>query len=285
MVWSTANVTVTTWAPVSAPTNIRTWGDWASRTWGFLQSSTYSWDFLSQGYVYSTVDTPATTWSSVELPAIICIGDSITVGADDEDTYVWGYRDHLQDLLGKGTFRFLGSKTSPNPPDLDGYDNHHEGVSGNTTAQLKARFQAILDNYVDAASDNRYLLLIMIGINDGFAIPSATTAVDNVEDMIEMAHAHMPGADVYATLITPYNNVFLNPYVIAFNSQLAARVATLQTSLPKANLYTVNLYAAFTANCSPLSVCYFNDPTHPNDHGFQFIASAYAGAILTHFTP
>lgn len=206
---------------------------------------------------------------------IVCLGDSITFGANDADG--WGYRDHLQDLLGPGVYEFRGQLNDPTGS-LNGYYNNHEGYSGYTTGQILALLSNILLRDIPLPSATNSKILIHLGTNNITGDQAAS--VSELVTIINTIHSYDPSIEIYVALIIPNRFAPFIPLVISYNGLLLTSLNTLQSSI--SNLYIVDQFSAMTDNCSPLSACYGGNNTHPDDTGYQVMANAWNSCIRNH---
>ena len=197
---------------------------------------------------------------------LVCAGDSITFGLRSTDSS--GYRYALQRLLGIEDYFLVGHF---NDGDESYLSNHHEGISGNTSTQLLARFQGII-NYSYNSSVNT-IFLIMIGTNDLSASVPIATITANIEDMIDLIVANDSGDDVYIGLVTPRSGA-LDADVTLLNTSISSMVS----GYGKSNLYAVDLNSAFKDNTN-WETELLDDGLHPNDLGYQVMADTWAAAI------
>lgn len=219
-------------------------------------------------------------------PILCFLGDSITRGSNDDTcqgqpqagptTTCFGYRDHLQDLIGVGIYDIVGDFKEPatNPT----YDVDHAGVPGQKTSQILARLPAILSNKFVGPVPAGSIFLIHAGTNDIRTGGSQTTAVNNVLAMINQINNHDPNITIYVALITPLSTATTN-----YNTALKAALETRQ--LTKTNLHIVNMEAAMRnlANCSPTYVACMSDGLHPDDtlpySGYQVMANTWYSCL------
>jgi lysophospholipase L1-like esterase len=205
-------------------------------------------------------------------PRVMAIGDSITRGAGDADLF--GYRDHLDFILGVGEQQFVG--TFQDPLQHPTYDVDHEGINGNTTDQIQARLPAALSSHMPLPNPSGSRLLLHIGTNDlqdGLPIDAV---VENVEQIVNMVHAHDPSINVYVALMIPCTIDTEDAIITDYNNALAARLNTLRATKP--NLFTVDMNTAFKENPS-WETQYMFDAFHPNDAGYAVMAQVWAQAI------
>ena len=214
---------------------------------------------------------------------IMPLGDSITKGTGEST--LWSYRDHLQDLLGIGTYDFVGSYTDPDSNAT--YDVEHSGIGGNRTYAVEARVLAELQSYMPAGTNNsNSKVLLHIGTNDidtdcnGCSDSVLFGMVQNVIDTINIIDTHDSLIDVYVATVIPKWSTSSPTDWVRFNTRLVEQVALLA----KTNLYVVDMYDAFTdtGNCSPnQNACLKNDvgEVHPNNQGYQVMANYWYASI------
>jgi lysophospholipase L1-like esterase len=205
-------------------------------------------------------------------PRTMALGDSVTQGVGDSD--VFGYRDHLDFLLGVGEAEFVGGRQHPSSNKF--YDVDHEGVPGNLASQVEARIAAALDAHMPAPNPADSRVLLHIGINDMQDRLPIGSVVDNVEDIVDLIDAHDPAINVYVALITPSTIAADDAVFTSYNNALQTRIQSMQGS--KSNLFLVDMNAAFKQNPS-WATAYMDDEVHPNDAGYQVMADVWAQGI------
>ena len=210
-------------------------------------------------------------------PRLMPLGDSITRGSVDG----FGYRDHLQDFLGINKWDFVGPFA--HPASHATYDVDHAGVSGQTTAQIEARTLSHLTTYMVGNAANS-IVLLHAGTNDVMTMPGTGTLeeriasyVANVEDIIEIIHAHDPTIRIFVALIVPNTDSTIEARIELYNSTLKTMLQNYQTT--KSNLYIVDMHSAFVNNPDWATEWFHTDGVHPNDAGFRVMASKWSNAI------
>lgn len=220
-------------------------------------------------------------------PRILPLGDSITRGSNDNNPECcFGYRDHLQDSLGVGNFDFVGNYSEPA---ISGtYDINHEGVAGQTTAQILARLQAGISTWMPTPNVAGSKVLILAGTNDIRANASSSAvraaAVANVVTMVNTIHSHDASIDIYVGLIPPNNVAAIDTGFTNYNTDLNTAMVTLQGTI--SNLHIVDMNGAIKdpANCtaSYIAAC-MSDGLHPDDstpyRGYVVLADQWASCI------
>lgn len=213
------------------------------------------------------------------MKLIYPLGDSITRGLAI-DTDQWGYRDHLQALLGVGIYDFVGECVGG--LDKLAYDDDHGGVSGERTDQIAARAATSIPSYM-AGADNTSKILVHAGANDitqnygtGTLDEKLDSYVSNVRTIIDIAHIYNPEIQMFVALITPIDDVIYGPIVQAYN----AKLDVMLTNYVKSNLYAVDMHSTFLAVPS-WDTQLMGNTAHPNDAGYQVMATAWYNAITT----
>lgn len=221
----------------------------------------------------------------IKRPAVLTLGDSIVLGTGS--TSLWSFRKDLQVLLGAGVFDFVGGDTDPDFAE-GSYGNHHDGHGSKTTGNALTDFplNRILNASLHKPSAKNSMVLIHLGTNDVHLGVAEATSVQNMIDIVTLIHNYDSTIDVYVAKIIPDRIGSEETLVDSYNSALNTAMVALQGSLPKTNLYIVDMNAAFEnlANCNPLSACY-SDTIHPNDTGYQIMANTWYAEISQHLDP
>jgi lysophospholipase L1-like esterase len=174
-----------------------------------------------------------------------------------------------------GEQHFVGTFQDPLQHPI--YDVDHEGINGNTTDQVQARLPAALAAHMALPNPTGSRLLLHIGTNDLQDRLPISSVVENVEQIINMVHAHDPSINVYVALMIPSTIDTEDAIITDYNNALAARLNTLRATT-KPNLFTVDMNTAFKENPS-WKTQYMFDAFHPNDTGYAVMAQVWAGAI------
>lgn len=221
---------------------------------------------------------------------LLPLGDSITVGSGDNDAAAggeFGWRDHLQDLLGIGKYDFVGAITDP---DTDAtYDVDHAGVGGEKCSAVLARLSTALSTYFVGYYSEDSAVLLQCGTNDCNQSVSNNTTRNDIRTMISTIHAYDPKIDIYISNVTPTRTngtPDLNPCIDTLGPILATLVDDTHTgsgvsTVKKSNVYLVDMNAAFKANTN-YSLDYMSQPvgvSHPNDTGYRVMADTWYEAI------
>lgn len=220
------------------------------------------------------------------------VGDSITVGLADTPL-LFGYRDHLQQLLGRGIYDFVGRFTDPDTNTM--FDVDHGAVSGTRTANILARIQNDLNTFMPTPNSSDSKVLLFIGTNDsasstGDNLPppvTPTQATANVVSIINIITAHDSNINIYVALITPHKeagSVKNNTNFINYNNVLGPAILAINATNPKVHL--VDMYSAYVNDTFGILGGLYKtngyasgDDTHPSDKGHQTIARQWYSCI------
>lgn len=215
-------------------------------------------------------------------PIIMCLGDSITVGAGDEEqtSGEFGYRDHLQDLLGVGNYLFVGPFTDPDTDEV--YDVNHGGVGGQTASSISSRLNSYLTTYFNNNLASGSAILIMAGTNDcNQSVPNNTT-IAHISNMVSKIDSHNPDIDVYVAKVTPTHTsgagITINACLSTLNPLIESTILARQAT--KSNVHVVDMNAAFRANTN-WETDYLSGVgvSHPKDAGYQIMANTWYSCI------
>lgn len=210
------------------------------------------------------------------VPFILPLGDSITIGIQ------WSYRKTLQDLLGIGSYNFVGIYTNPSSDAI--YDVETSGHSGDITSQISTRLSTELSNNFTGTLPSSSKILIHAGTNDVGTGLNLTTAVNNISTMIDNIVATNSAIDIYVALIVPNKTGSVNTDTITFNGLLNTMLSNKRSS--NSRVHTVDMYSAFINDT--FSLCSgawatncMADNTHPNEGaGYNTMAYQWNSCIL-----
>lgn len=281
--WTRVPANSTSWNNDDYDLN-NTWGEWESTTWDDFLLYGQSWNYMG-GYTFI---------NAVPGPnRLMPVGDSITFGTTDPNLF--GYRDHLQDFLGIGTYDIVGY--TKRPASNATYDVEVSATGGFRTLDVLGRISLDLFNFMPKPNGPSSKLLLFIGTNDsagstpGFPPPPVLPAVAaaRVASIINRIKSYDSSISIYVALIIPHRgagSVKNNPNFIAYNSALSATLTTIMAT--NSNVHMVNMYTAYTEDTfGLLSGSYLTkgyaagDDTHPSELGYTVIATAWAAAITT----
>lgn len=203
---------------------------------------------------------------------LLPFGDSITRGAKSSDDA--GYRSALFKLIAAANKKatFTGS-LSNGPAQVSGksFPRLHEGRPGWT---IDPGYNMISSSYSGistlvpspALNGNPHIILLMIGTNDLFARDTAKMA-DRLEVLLDKIARNAPNALIVLAQITPLGSS--NSAVTAYNAKIPA---IIQAHAAKGqHIIGVDMSKLPTSNLS--------DGTHPNDRGYEYMASVWFAAI------
>lgn len=224
--------------------------------------------------------------------AIFPCGDSITHGvggdADGDASNDWGYRKHLQDNLGIGTYSFVGSLAFPSS-DPTYYVNNF-GNSGMIASSLDNAMTT--EQYVSLNNlGNSSIMLLHVATNDVIlqSIDHATKKTNaqiiaSINSIIDKWRVWVPTGKVYVALIVPLRQADMATWWTPFNNDLNAAMVTRQAT--DANIVIVDMYNAFlndrygycTGNWYDNCMNIFSG-AHPSDNGYKTMADQWAACI------
>lgn len=193
---------------------------------------------------------PATA-TAIEPPSVdvVAIGDSITVGYGA--TYP---EDAWPAVLAQ----------------LTGLNVSNKGVGGNTTGQMRERFD------MDVIAESPDSVIVAGGLNDFFSFVPFSTIQDNLRSMVETAHA--AGIHPYLATITP--NACFDPRTVALLNEWIRDYAR-QT--PGVGL--VDFHPALEDPAGSGSTSTLIDIVHLNSRGYRIMGAAAANALSPQATP
>lgn len=222
---------------------------------------------------------------------ILCVGDSITLGATDNPVwdvpFQFGYRSSLHERLVKAGYKIQFVGDSPEPwdgrfgvpkntpsPDLRaiGQDRHH-GHGGWNTAMILQNIEPWV------SKDQPDIVLLMIGINDGGQPPAAT----NLKAIVEKTFAASPKAHVVVAQITPRASHLQS--IVDYNTHIRETlVPDFQRRGMKVS--TVDQYRNFLSPDGTIDPSLFsNKINHPNSTGYDRMALTWFDALKSILPP
>ena len=217
------------------------------------------------------------------VPILLPLGDSITVGSGDEESTgggQFGYRDHLQTLLGVGNYHFVGPYTDP---DTDAtFDVNHAGVGGQKASDISGRLDGLLLTYFNDTLAAHSTVLIMAGTNDCNQGVANNTTIAHINNMINKIDSFDPAIDVYIAKVTPCHTtgqgIVINTCLSTLNPLIESNVLARQAT--KSNVHVVDMNAAFRANVN-WEADYMSGVgvSHPKDAGYQVMANTWYACI------
>ena len=221
------------------------------------------------------------------LPAgtkIMPVGDSITLGHYGTND---GYRGFLyDDLLAAGfsTFQFqlvgttnqLESGMNEALPTSPVNQTYHDGWSGWTTANVLSNIGTWLPQLAGSGSLPT-IITLDIGTNDAGTGVALSQGTANLSAIISTIFQKDPNVLLLLAAVTPRtDNTSYNTWVSQYNAYLPGLVA--QYSASGDNVHLVDLNTSF-----PVSNGLY-DGLHPNDTGYNFMATQWYNAIMAYGT-
>lgn len=201
-------------------------------------------------------------------PMILCMGDSITRGADTEHN---SYRGPLQDLLGLGKYNFVGAYSWGSAK----YDTDNSGVAGENAKSITDRFISTeIHNFGDSPKNK---IIIYAGINDYGDGHTVETTSAEIERLLRFAHYYFPNTAIYVCLINSTQNGNLDTWITNYNVLNLALVNSFKSVHSKT--YAVDVRTLFESNPDYKTEYYFDD-YHPNEAGNAVIAQAIYNSII-----
>jgi lysophospholipase L1-like esterase len=186
---------------------------------------------------------PLTLTTAAEAANITAFGDSITAGYGSNSG---GYPPKLENLL----------SSNGKPSVVANF-----GISGEQTPQGVSRFDAVLAAFPTS------IILIMEGTNDVRTGISVETTRFNLQTMITKAKA--AGVIPVLSTLTPSNWDGSGPLIPQIWNPMIAALANSN------GIKLADQYAAVLPNWDSLN----GDGIHPNDSGYQVLASTWYAAI------
>ncbi len=249
---------------------------------------------LIVGLTFSFVG--ASTGSAQTLN-IMPLGDSITAGYGVQG----GYRDPLAtDLTNAGiNFQFTGAtETGATSLLTSSNDQYHNGYGAYPIEALTANLAAdnqyeingtpygdnneggywVTGNTGLRAPDHPDIVLLEVGTNNFLQDQGdpVSTFDDEISTLITTFHSLSPNSIILVAGAIPIEN---NP---GFNARISAYDSYIQNTLVPSLSYTmyVNLYSDFTnQDGTTIDTLYQSDDIHPNQSGYDTIASAWTISI------
>jgi lysophospholipase L1-like esterase len=206
---------------------------------------------------------------------IMPLGDSITDGIDSTQAYAsnGGYRLELfrQAVTAGHNITFVGTRP-PNGPvgDVAGqpFPRDHEGISGNTIAQVAARVDAAL------SANPPNIVLLQIGTNNLYQ-GMAPDVPDQLAGLLDQITNGAPNALLVVAQITPLGGQFPNNGVDEYNAAIPGIVEE-RVNAGK-HLIIVDQFTRI-ASTPDFVTQLLPDNIHPNAAGYTIMGETwYAG--------
>lgn len=239
-----------------------------------------------------------------KLKKLLTVGDSVTAGVgwdnDGDVSNDWGYRRDLQDLLGIGTYKFVGSINRPTSDAT--YDVANWGTSGmaadwfpNGFAGENGLRQEFNRSFNNSSPDS--IILIHVGTNDVLAqyldsVGKRTNAqiIGNINTLIDYSYDNNPNAKILVALIIPDRRPGQATFWGAFHDDLKAALITKQATVP--TLVIVDMYEAFINDrYGDCAGDWYNNcmnvfaGDHPSATGYTVMAKQWNACIQSNTNP
>jgi len=228
----------------------------------------------SDGNAPSTAS-PATT--SVAQPApsepvrIMPLGDSITQGDADHDTYRRPLWKSLQvegyDVDFVGSLR--GNHRGPAP--RDDFDRDHEGHWGWRVDEILARIRGWVE---DSEPD---VILIHLGSNDVFQGEDVETTLDELGELIDAVRESRPEATFLLAQIIPTTMAHANAGIRELNARIPELAASKSSATSR--VVVVDHFTGFDATRQTY------DGVHPNADGEIHLSDRWLAALADVLIP
>lgn len=220
---------------------------------------------------------------SAGAPCIVMpMGDSITWGFASSDGS--GYRGPLfQTAIQAGqSLTFVGSGTPSGPGTIDGvsFPQANEGFPGYVIATGGGRMGLQSFAQMDIQTYQPQIVALMIGTNDvdiQYDLADAPTRLATLVDTILNAD---PNLVLFVAQIIPTGTDSENTLVQAYNAAIPSMVQTRQQA--GKHIQMVDMYDPFVANPN-YQTALMADNLHPNDTGYELMASVWYAAFGAYF--
>lgn len=197
---------------------------------------------------------------------IMPLGDSVTQGAADADSY----RRPLWNLLKKTNARidFVGSMKMNYPnalPAHSNFDMDHEGHWGWRTDEVLAK----IDSWAEQAAPD--IVLLHLGINNILQKQGNKDTVVELRQIILVLRKHNPRVEILLAQLIPVADTTANVQVQKLNGLLPDMAKSITTD--DSPVHIVNQYEGFDAFKDT------NDGLHPNESGIVKMAQRWHEAL------
>ena len=215
--------------------------------------------------------TSAAPAAAAPLVRIMPLGDSITQGDSDHNTYRRPLWKSLQD---EGyNVDFVGSLrvNHRGPPPNDDFDRDHEGHWGWRVDEVLGDIR----RWTEAHQPD--ILLVHLGSNDVFQRQSLESTLDELSELIDTVRDVRPQATFLLAQILPTDSAAANQRI----QELNARIPGLATakSTATSHIFVVDQFTGF----DPASQTY--DGVHPNADGEMHLADRWFSTLIEVLSP
>ncbi|QTN39767.1 hypothetical protein HZ996_11635 [Cryomorphaceae bacterium] len=176
---------------------------------------------------------------------------------------------------GEWAFDFIGTVSDPfSYPLVDGeeFDRDHEGRGGWTSGQILNN----LDDWLEETGSPDIVLFSSPGGNDALQGKSYDTAVQNVNDIIDLLQSDNPNVTIIIEQMAPGRSDIMTGVLQVFFNQMQQEVVNIAAnqSTPESQVIVVDMFTGFDDS-------YLADEVHYNETGADFIASRYYSVLQT----
>ncbi len=185
------------------------------------------------------------------------------------------YRYELwkQLLDGGWTFDLIGTMCDESSyPEYNGqgFDVHHEGRGGYTSGQILDS----IDEWLDRAGTPDIVLFSSPGGNDALEGLSYSTAIDNINAIIDALQATNPNVIIIIEQMAPALTEAMTPELMSYFEQMQQDVVSIasEQTTPTSQILTVDMYTGFND-------AFLADDVHYNEAGADFIADRYYAVL------
>ena len=212
---------------------------------------------------------------------ILPLGDSITFGAGASGNPVpGGYRSKLYSDLKAANINsiYVGAlAVNPSPTLTTAGQNAHCGYSGRTIIEITAD----IDGWMNTCNPD--VVLLHIGTNDMLCNRQGG-APDRLNSLVDKITSKRPNLRLFFAGITPLTNgnAWANHHVIDYNKAVKEMVVPKYRDSLHRNVYYVDQYANFVST-GVLDPTHIPDGAHPDQTGYDFMATALAKSIIATF--
>lgn len=207
----------------------------------------------------------------------LTIGSSSIVGAADIVGRPMGMRDHLQDTLGVGNYDMVGQFSDGSYPP---YDTDHSGVSGESTADLAARIDAVLDSQMPTPNAANSVIYIFPSYANNTSL-TPQQQIDNIAASVDSVHNHDPSIVIIVSSIQPLFDG-REPYDESVRALIPGMIATKNAAY--GDVYFFDWHSYITATPDYENTLYAPDAVHMNETGYTLMGTSLGEFVLNGYS-
>ena len=214
---------------------------------------------------------PSTDTAATALVRIMPLGDSITQGDSDHNTY---RRPLWKSLRAEGyNVDFVGSLrvNHRGPPPNDDFDHDHEGHWGWRVDEILGDIHRWAEEYQPD------VVLVHLGSNDVFQRQSLDSTLDELGELIDAVREAQPQATLLLAQILPTDSSAANTRIRNLNARIPELAAAKSTATSR--VLVVDHFTGF----DPASQTY--DGVHPNADGDIHLSDRWLESLLLVLSP